>query len=82
MLKQFMMREVRIILLTLTLDKNKKSSLGNFLLQECEKFNNLMDVIKSTLGQLKLAITGKIVMSALLEKIYYSFLENKVPQVN
>ncbi len=63
-------------------DKDKKSSLGNFLLQEAEKFNNLINIINKTLSELKLAVAGKIVMSADMEKIYGSFLESKVPLVS
>jgi dynein heavy chain len=61
--------------------KGKKSPLGNFLLQESEKFNNLINVIKSTLRNLEQAVKGTIVMSPDLEKIYYSFLLNQVPQL-
>jgi len=62
-------------------DKDKKTSLGNFLLQEVEKFNNLIVIINKTLTELKLAVAGKIVMSATMEKIYASFLDSKVPIV-
>ena len=62
-------------------DKDKKSSLGNFLLQESEKFNNLITIINKTLSELTLAVAGKIVMSASMEKIYASFLDGKVPLV-
>jgi len=71
-----------IYYLSTFLDKKKKSSLGNFLLQECEKFNNLIGIIKHSIDQLKQAITGKIVMSPVLEKIYFAMFENKVPQVH
>jgi dynein heavy chain len=62
-------------------NKTKKSSLGNFLLQEVDKFNNLTKIISNNITLLKLAVQGKIVMSPVLEKIYNSFYENKVPQV-
>jgi dynein heavy chain len=61
--------------------KGKKSPLGNFLLQESEKFNNLIIVIKSTLKNLEQAVRGTIVMSPDLEKIYFSLFFNQVPQL-
>ena len=61
--------------------KDKKTSLGNFLIQEVEKFTNLVSIINKTLAELKLAVAGKIVMSANMEKIYASFLDSKVPLV-
>jgi dynein heavy chain len=65
----------------LNLAGQKKSSLGVFLLQECEKFNTLLSVIKSSIRDLQLAVSGKIVMSAIMEKVYNSFLDNQVPKV-
>lgn len=65
-----------------TVDSNgikKKSSLGNFLIQEAEKFNLLLDVIKKTLKKLKDAIVGDDVMSPDLELVFDSFLLNRVP---
>jgi dynein heavy chain len=57
----------------------KRSSLGNFLLQESEKFNNLLKIIKSTLTNLELAVKGLLVMSPDLELVYFSFIDGKVP---
>lgn len=59
----------------------KKSPLGNFLLQECDKFNSLISLIKSSLSNLEKAVKGTIVMSPDIEKIYYSFLINQVPKL-
>jgi len=59
----------------------KKSSLGNFLIQEVEKFNTLLNLIKSTLKTLQLAVNGKIVMSPIMEKVYNSILDNQVPKL-
>jgi dynein heavy chain len=61
--------------------KDKKSPLGNFLIQEVEKFNNLILVIKSSLSNLEGAVKGKIVMSPDIEKIYHSFLNRQVPKM-
>jgi len=58
----------------------KKSSLGNFLLQECDKFNLLIGIIKSSLINLEKAVKGTIVMSPDIEKIYQAFLLNTVPK--
>jgi dynein heavy chain len=59
--------------------KGKKSPLGNFLLQECDKFNNLYKIIDNNLKYLEKAVKGESVMSPDIEKIYYSFLNNQVP---
>ncbi len=58
----------------------KKSPLGNFLLQECDKFNLLIGIIKSSLINLEKAVKGSIVMSPDIEKIYQAFLINCVPK--
>jgi dynein heavy chain, axonemal len=61
--------------------KDKKSPLGNFLLQEGDKFNNLISIINSSLKNLELAVKGLIVMSPDIEKIYHSFLNKSVPKM-
>ena len=58
----------------------KKTPLGNFLLQECDKFNLLISIIKSSLSELEKAVKGTIVMSPDMEKIYSLFLINQVPK--
>jgi dynein heavy chain len=58
----------------------KKTPLGNFLLQECDKFNLLIGIIKSSLIKLEKAVKGTIVMSPDMEIIYSSFLLNQVPK--
>ena len=62
-------------------DKQKKSRLGNFLLQECDIFNNLLQVIISSLHSLELAVNGTEVMSPLIELVYHSFLDGLVPKL-
>ncbi len=59
---------------------SKKTPLGNFLIQECDKFNLLIDIIKSSLIKLENAVKGIIVMSPDMEIIYSSFLINHVPK--
>lgn len=56
------------------------SSLSTFLLQEIEKFNNLLDVIRDSLDQLVKAIKGLVVMSQELDEMYTAFLNNQLPQ--
>ena len=61
--------------------KKKKSPLGNFLLQECDKFNNLLKVMRASLHSLELAVKGTEVMSPQIEKVYHSFLDGLVPKL-
>ena len=56
-------------------------SLTTFLLQEVTKFNNLLTVMKNSLGQLEMAIKGFVVMSQELDEMYTSFLNNTVPNL-
>jgi dynein heavy chain len=62
-------------------DKTKKSPLGNFLIQECDKFNNLIGIIHTSLINLEKAVKGTIVMSPDIENIYNSFLGSNVPKL-
>ena len=48
--------------------------------QEVDRFNKLIKVIKTSLRELQKAIKGLVVMSLELEKMYYSFLNKKVPE--
>ena len=54
-------------------------SLSTFLLQEIEKFNNLLIVIRESLNQLLKAIKGLVVMSQELDDMYTAFLNNQLP---
>ena len=51
-------------------------SLSTVLLQEMEKFNELLFTIRNSLKNLKQAIAGEIVMSAELDSTYYTMLNN------
>ena len=62
-------------------NEKKKSPLGNFLLQECDKFNNLLKVMRASLRSLELAVKGTEVMSPQIEKVYHSFLDGQVPKL-
>jgi len=54
-------------------------SLGVFVGQEIERFNNLLKVMKHTLDQLDKAIAGTVVMSSSLEAMAGKFLDDRVP---
>eukprot|EP00497_Spongosphaera_streptacantha_P002560 TRINITY_DN315_c0_g4_i1.p1 TRINITY_DN315_c0_g4~~TRINITY_DN315_c0_g4_i1.p1 ORF type:complete len:262 (-),score=54.56 TRINITY_DN315_c0_g4_i1:2-787(-) len=54
-------------------------SLGTVLIQEMERFNNLLRTLKDTLTNLCRAIVGEVVMSLELDKIFGSLLNNQVP---
>jgi len=65
---------------TFTIQSNGlMSSLAICLSQEIIKFNRLIGKIRSTLRDIKKAIKGFIVMSADLDSMYTSFLNNQVP---
>ncbi|MCO5549488.1 hypothetical protein L7F22_002959 [Adiantum nelumboides] len=55
------------------------SPLSVVLMQECDRFNRLLNVIKLTLQELQRAIKGLVVMSSELENMFTSFLKNQVP---
>lgn len=59
--------------------RGQVKSLSTVLRQEIDRFNNLLRVLWSSLDNIKKAIKGLVVMSADLEKIYTSFLNNQVP---
>ena len=62
-----------------TNEKGLMASLSTVLLQEMEKFNRLLNVMRSFLQNLKLAIAGEIVMSAELDITYQAMINNQVP---
>lgn len=54
-------------------------SLSTVLLQEIDKFNRLLGVMKRSLIDIDLAINGFIVMSEVLDGMYVKFMNNQVP---
>ncbi|KAM3182197.1 hypothetical protein ACTXT7_012865 [Hymenolepis weldensis] len=60
--------------------KGRVNSLTTVLVQEVDRYNNLLNIIKISLTQLQKAVKGFLVMSEKLEKIYNSFLLNTVPE--
>ncbi|XP_055899393.1 dynein axonemal heavy chain 6-like isoform X2 [Biomphalaria glabrata] len=61
--------------------KDHINSLTIVLMQETERFNKLLIIIKTSLEQLKKAIKGFVVMSEELENVYNAFLNNHVPEL-
>lgn len=59
-------------------DKGRLASLSTVLLQEIERFNKLLVVIHHSLNDLRKAIKGLVVMSAELDGVYLSFMNNTV----
>lgn len=59
--------------------KGRVNSLTTVLVQEIERFRKLLALIVASLGTLKKAIAGLVVMSEQMEMIYRSFLNNWVP---
>eukprot|EP01112_Ceratiomyxa_fruticulosa_P002953 TRINITY_DN13363_c0_g1_i1.p1 TRINITY_DN13363_c0_g1~~TRINITY_DN13363_c0_g1_i1.p1 ORF type:complete len:596 (+),score=111.46 TRINITY_DN13363_c0_g1_i1:288-2075(+) len=57
------------------------NSLSTVVVQECWRFNKLLDVLRTTLVDLDQALRGLVVMSSDLEKMYNSLLDGKVPSV-
>lgn len=62
-------------------DKGQVDSLSTVLRQESDRFNNLLQVLWDSLENIKKAIRGLVVMSAELEKVYTSFINNQVPEL-
>lgn len=61
--------------------QGRLNSLTTVLQQECDRFNKLLNVIKSSLHNLKKAIKGFLVMNDQLEKMYSAFLANVLPEL-
>lgn len=53
---------------------------NQFVLQELIRFNRLLNVIRFSLQQLRLAIKGQVVMTADLEEVQASLLVGRVPK--
>ena len=58
---------------------DEPNSLDIFRMQEVERFNALISIIKRSLSDLQKAIKGTMVMSIQLENMFVSFLDKKVP---
>eukprot|EP01006_Ploeotia_vitrea_P030605 TRINITY_DN62980_c0_g2_i1.p1 TRINITY_DN62980_c0_g2~~TRINITY_DN62980_c0_g2_i1.p1 ORF type:complete len:978 (-),score=124.16 TRINITY_DN62980_c0_g2_i1:124-2967(-) len=56
-------------------------SLSTVLVQEVERFNKLLRVVRKSLDDLIKAINGEVVMSSELDLMYQSFLFQKVPKI-
>ncbi|VDK35198.1 unnamed protein product [Taenia asiatica] len=59
--------------------RGRVNSLTTVLVQEVDRYNHLLKIIKTSLEQLQKAVKGFLVMSEKLEKIHSSFLLNTVP---
>lgn len=64
---------------TVQILKDDPSPLNVVLLQEIERYNQLLTVIKSSLEDLKRAILGLVVMSNELEEAFTCIYETRVP---
>ncbi|OAF70538.1 hypothetical protein A3Q56_01708 [Intoshia linei] len=61
--------------------KDRISSITTVLLQETDRYNNLLSLIHKTLADLKKAIKGLLVMDTKLYDIFMSFINNKLPKL-
>ncbi|XP_044766447.1 dynein axonemal heavy chain 6 [Coccinella septempunctata] len=62
-------------------DKDRYQSLTTVLLQEIDRYNILLSLIHRSMGDLKKAIKGLVVMSEELEEVYKAFINNQVPNL-
>ncbi|XP_018365084.1 PREDICTED: dynein heavy chain 1, axonemal-like [Trachymyrmex cornetzi] len=56
-----------------------EESFNTVLLQEAKRYNDLLEIVQSTLQDLLKALKGLVVMSEQLEMIATSFFNNKIP---
>lgn len=63
------------------LSSGHDNSLGIVLRQESDRFNTLLDTMRDSLSDLQKAIQGLVVMSAPLEAMFASLLNNQVPEL-
>ncbi|CAH0547855.1 unnamed protein product [Brassicogethes aeneus] len=62
-------------------DKGRLPSLTTVLTQEIDRYNILLKLIHSSMGELKKAIKGFVVMSDALEEVFKAFMNNQVPKM-
>ena len=58
-----------------------KESMNTVLTQELQRFNHLIKIVRSSLKDIKLALSGKIVMNPSLEAASKSLFNGKVPDL-
>jgi len=56
-------------------------SLSTVLLQEVARFNALLNIIRTSLAELRKAIQGLIVISLELDQTFYELINNQVPRL-
>merc|ERR1719460_886210 len=66
---------------TISEETGLMNSLGTCLVQEMQRFNLLLKKLKSTLRDLQKAVKGTIVMTADLDEMFTSFLNNVQPGI-
>lgn len=64
---------------TVKIFSNDRSPLKVVLLQEIQRYNDLLDLIRNQLIDLERGIQGLVVMSSELEDIFAAIFENRVP---
>ncbi len=60
--------------------RSDNSPLNYVLIQESQRYNGLIQVVKSSLVDLTKCLKGEIVMTSQMEQIFTKLYENKVPQ--
>ncbi len=58
-----------------------EQSMNTVLTQELIRYNNLINVIRRSLKDMKLAIKGEVLLSSILEEALNSILDGKVPKM-
>jgi len=62
-----------------TIADGSMNSMGVFLNQECERFNRLLGVMKSSLNEAQRALRGEVLLSAELEAMHNAMTFQQVP---